>query len=425
MIEHEEDYQKSGSFVDLLGSPIVFLHDINTLPNFMKILSQVDGIEKYERTLAIARPEDVVITKYHPERSYLQWLQEIGWGSNKLLVLNGTTNDTLPERVITNQAREILRSTLGRGTNNAVISPYYGGPTEYQASKYLGFEMYADPRLVMKFDSKIIFKDLCREIGVPVLDASICSVIPSMRNFVDAINNNIDKTGKVIIKGEFGASASTTYVLDHINSRIIREIKDCSQLGDRYLIEPFLNTLSQPSSVWFISKDKKITHLRTSNQLLDAETSHIGNNFPVEFDEKRVQNLSFKIVKRLCLEGFIGPFGIDFLETKDGMFAAECNPRVTGAMYPWELVYRMEKSSSIKAARAQNVHLPRKGLRFKDLLKTWRDVIFDGQNGENMIFPFNVGPVSDGKISVLGTGSSTNDVENLFEFINSRLKKLH
>ena len=425
MLEYEQNYQKSGSFVNLLGSPVVFLHDINTLPNFSKIISQVDGIEKYERALSIARPEDVVITKYHPEKSYLQWLQEIGLGSNKLLVLNGTTNDTLPERVINYHTKGLLRTTLGNEKNNAIISPYYGGPLEHRASTYLGLEMYAATKLVMKFDSKIIFKTLCREIGVPVLDASMCTITPSMRDLVDTIRYSMDETGKVIVKGEFGASASTTYVLDHVNSSVIREINHCSQLGDHYLVEPFFDSLSQPSSVWFISKDKKIVHLRTSNQLLDEETSHIGNEFPVEFNEKRVQELSFKIAKRLCLEGFIGPFGIDYVETKDGMFAAECNPRVTGAMYPWELVYRLEKKGSVKAARAQNIHLPRKGLRFKDLLKTWRDALYDGQNGDGAIIPFNVGPVEDGKVTVLGTGSSKNDVEALFEFIKFKIKKLN
>ncbi|MFW9780543.1 MAG: ATP-grasp domain-containing protein [Candidatus Heimdallarchaeota archaeon] len=424
MLDQGSDYQESGSFVDLLGSPVIFLHDINTLPNFTKIVFQVDGIEKYERTLAIARSEDVVITKYQPERSYLEWLRKTGLGSNKLLVLDGTKTDTLPERVIKNHARERLRSTLGRDSYKAVISPYYGGPQEYQASKYLGYEMYADPGLVMRYDSKIVFKKLCQKIGVPVLDVCVCSVTPSMKSMTDAVNRFIDETGRVIIRGEFGASASTTYVLDKVDYDIIREIAYCSKPGDRYLVEPFYDTLSQPSSVWFISHARKIVHLRTSNQILDEETSHIGNEFPVEFDEKRVQEFSFLIARCLCLEGFIGPFGIDFLETKDGIFAAECNPRVTGAMYPWELVSRFEERSSINAARAQNIHLPRKGLRFKNLLKIWGDVIYDGQNGDSMIFPFNVGPVSEGKVTLLGTGASKSSVKGLFEYINTTLQKL-
>lgn len=418
-------YQESVSFVDLLGDPVVFLHDINTLPNFMKIILQVDGIDKYERALSIARPDDVVITKYHPEKSYLQWLQEIGLGSKKLIVLNGTTADSLPERVINYHTKDFLGTTLGTKMNNAVISPYYGGPLEHQASIYLGLEMYAKPNLVMKYDSKIIFKALCQKIGVPVINASMCTITPSLKDLVNAIKFNLTETGKVIVKGEFGASASTTYVLDHLNMDLIREIDNYSQLGDRFLVEPFYESLSQPSSLWFISKDKEITHLRTSNQLLDEETSHIGNEFPVEFDEKRVQELSFQIAKQLCLEGFIGHLGIDYVETKEEMFAAECNPRVTGATYPWELVHRLEKNCTINAARAQNIYLPKKGLQFKDLLKNWEEVLYDGQDAEGVIIPFNVGPISEGKVTVLATGSSKNDVEKLFEFIKFKTRKLN
>jgi hypothetical protein len=176
--------------------------------------------------------------------------------------------------------------------------------------------------------------------------------------------------------------------------------------------------------VWFISKNKKIIHLRTSNQLLDEGTSHIGNEFPVDFDEKLVQRISYTLVKRLSLDGFIGPLGIDFVETKEGMFVAECNPRVTGAMYPWELVYHLEKNATINAARAQNIYLSRRGFRFKDLLKVWKDLLYNGQNAESSIIPFNVGPVSEGKVTILGTGSSRNDVKDLFDHIQSSLGKL-
>ena len=91
-------------------------------------------------------------------------------------------------------------------------------------------------------------------------------------------------------------------------------------------------------------------------------------------------------------------------------------------MYPWELVHRLESNgSSIKAARAENIHLPRRGSCFKDLLKTWGDVLYDAHNEAGVIVPFNVGPVAEGKVTVLGTGSSENEVNDLFEYIKSNL----
>ena len=78
-----------GSFIELLGSPRVFIHDINTLPGFEKIIPQVDGIEKYDRATAVARPQDVVIVKTPPEKDYLQWLYEVRLGTKNIVVLQG------------------------------------------------------------------------------------------------------------------------------------------------------------------------------------------------------------------------------------------------------------------------------------------------------------------------------------------------
>ena len=424
MLEYELLYETSGSFVELLGSPIVFMHDINTLPKFSKVISQVDGIDKYERALSVARSKDVVIVKYPPDRAYLQWLRKVGLGSRKIIVLNGKTQETLPERIMKYQVKDELRAFLGNGGVSAVVSPYYGGSLEQQASSYLELEMYARTEAVKKFDSKIYFKNLCRKIGVPVIADTIFTVDSKMKGkqqLLDIIKDKMAVTGKVIVKGEYGASASTTYVFHRIDLSLLDEIIISSQLGDRYLVEPFYNSLSQPSSVWFISNDKRIVHLKTSNQILDEETSHIGNEFPVDFDEYKVLKLSSKIANYLCLEGFIGPFGIDYLETRKGMFAAECNPRVTGAMYPWELVHRLERNGSIKAARAENIYLPQRGLCFKDLMKIWDDVLYDARNEVGVIVPFNVGPVGEGKVTVLGTGSSKKDVHSLFEYIKLNL----
>ncbi len=110
MIESKRYLGESGSFVESLGSPVVFLHEINTLPNFSRIISQVDGIQKYDRAISIARPEDVLLTKVQPEKSYLEWLESVGLGTKKIIVINGSRNETLPERVIKNGTRTVARN---------------------------------------------------------------------------------------------------------------------------------------------------------------------------------------------------------------------------------------------------------------------------------------------------------------------------
>ena len=422
MSEGKNLFQNCGTFVDLLGSPIVFLHEINTLPNFSKIISQVDGIEKYDRAISIARPNDVVLTKSQPEKTYLNWLRSVNLGTDKIIVLNGNSEETLPERVLNNGTKYKIESYMQTGE-----SPYFGGLLEQKVSTYLNLEMYSQPQVVSKYDSKINFKILCRKIGVPVIDEDIF-IIKSKHDqtyldLVEVVKKKLVETGKVILRGEYGASASTTYVLDNLDGEILQELITSSKIGDRYMVESFYKTKSDPSSVWFISKNSKIFHIKTSNQILDEETSHMGNEFPVQFDEQQIIEHSYLIARQFMSEGYIGPFGLDYIETNDGFFAAECNPRVTGSMYPWELVNRLENMNHtpIYAARSENFHMPRKGMTFSDLKKLWEPYLYDGQQTNGVLIPFNVGPISNGKISVLGTGSSKKEVASLINEARSRL----
>ncbi|MHA1975896.1 MAG: ATP-grasp domain-containing protein [Candidatus Hodarchaeales archaeon] len=429
MNEDNFSYENCGSFVDRLGSPVVFLHEINTLPNFSRIISQVEGIQRYDRALSIARPKDIILTKTQPEKAYLKWLQSVNLGTNRIIVLNGQSNETLPERVLNNGTKITVNSHLGNQQKKAILSPYFGGVLEQRVSAFLDLEMYSLPPVVKKFDSKITFKNTCRKIGVPVVDEAIFTVKSKNEQcllaLVDEVKSKLVETGKVILRGEYGASASTTYVLDDGSSPRLRELIKNSKPGDRYMVEAFYETYSNPSSIWFISKNKRIFHIKTSNQILDSDTSHMGNEFPVFFNEQEVKRLSYRVARQFMSEGYIGPFGLDFIETKNGFFAAECNPRVTGSMYPWELVTRLEKRNGpIKAARSENMHMPRKGLKFADLQRVWKTLLYKGEQTRGVILPFNVGPISDGKISVLGTGSSSKQIEMLLTEARMKLMEL-
>lgn len=416
-----EEYLKHGSYVESLGSPIVFAHDINTLPGFTGIINQVPDIKKYDRALAIARTEDVVYLKSAPDKAYLQWLREVGLGSKNLVVIKGREDISLPERIMNNGGKNLLDTLLGNMRHVAVFSPYYGGRLEKKASEHLGLFMYSNTEVTEEMDNKIVFKQICRRLDIPVVEDSIITTEMTESEICRVINHMFNRTGKVILRGEYGASASTIHVLNCMDKPLVHELIGNNPSGTRFLVEPFYETLSSPSSVWFIKQNGKIVHLRTSNQIIENGISHLGNEFPVGFDEGFVDRMSFRFAKHLTYRGFIGPFGLDYIETKKGIFATECNPRMTGAIYPWEIVYQLERKSSVRAARSENICLPKTYRKFKDLRKVWSNVLYNGGSSEGIIIPYNVGPIKAGKITVLGTGSSVNEVRELFEHIKSRL----
>lgn len=417
-----EGYVRHGSLVESLGISRVFAHDIDTLRGFGDILHQVPGIRKYDRAIAIARSEDVVFLKSAPDKAYLQWLGEVGLGSKNLVVISGNENKSLPERIIENGGRNQLDMILGDSRADAVFSPYYGGRLEKRASEYLGLFMYSNTELTEIMDSKIGFKMLCRELGIPVLEESIIDTEMTESEIAHAIERWFDRTGRVILRGEYGASASTTHILDQIDSSFLHNLVKRCPCKTRFLVEPFYDTISSPSSVWFIKRSGSIVHLRTSNQILENGISHLGNEFPVQFDEDFVDRMSFRFAQHLASRGFIGPFGLDYIEIESGIFATECNPRMTGSIYPWELVYLLEQNGPVRAARSENITLPSEYRTFELLRQIWTDVLYDGKSSEGIIIPYNVGPIKTGKITVLCTGSSIEEVMSIVSYIKSKLE---
>jgi len=417
-------FETDGSFVELMEGPRVYMHDINTLPGFERIIPQVDGIEKYDRVTAIARPGDVAILKASPDPDYLAWLKGRGFGTDKLLVLEGGAAEPLPLRVLDYGVRGEVERLLGAGKGRAVLSTYYAGKFESEASRYLHIPMYSRTKLVEKYDSKINFKRMCREVGVPVLpDAQFCA-IEGARKLAQVVDGFLPRTGRAVVRGEFGASASTTYIFDDANLDRMEEIVGASEPLDRYLVEPYYHKSSSPSSVWFVKADGTPVHLRTSDQLLSGGVSHAGNYYPVPFDESAVMEMALRVAFRLADEGFIGPFGLDFMSTREGIYATECNPRVTGAMYPWEVVRLLEKRHGIAAAAlSRNFHMPRKGMRFADLLELWNGGVYDGSGMRGKVFPFNVGPIAEGKVTVVGAGRDMAELTALFEKLEGRLEE--
>ncbi|MHA1963236.1 MAG: ATP-grasp domain-containing protein [Candidatus Thorarchaeota archaeon] len=414
-------YTRHGSLVESLGTPRVFAHDIGTLRGFSGIIQQVSGIRKYDRATAIARPEDVVFLKSAPDKEYLQWLSEVGLGSRNIVVVRGREDMSLPERIMRNGSKNDLDRLLGNTRTGATFSPYYGGRLEKRTSDYLGLFMYSNTEVSEEMDNKIGFKLNCRKLGIPVVKESIIDTSMTESEMGCAISHWLEKTGKVILRGEYGASASTIHVLDHVDNSFLKELTNRNPYRTRFLVEPFFEKLSSPSSVWFIKQDGSIVHLRTSNQILENGISHLGNEFPVRFDEEFVDRMSFRFAQFLAKKGFIGPFGLDFIETETGVFATECNPRMTGAIYPWELVYLLEQKGPVRAARSENIKLPLGCREFSVMRQLWNDVLYDGKSSEGVVIPYNVGPIRTGKITVLCTGSSRDAVMKLFTHIKSKL----
>jgi hypothetical protein len=360
-----------------------------------------------------------VFLKEKPDYSYVHWLNSVGLGTLNMVVLPGKITESLPVRVMKDHAWKEVNLLLGDAKENALLFPYYGNESEKKIAEYLGLKMYADPSSVKRFASKINFKETCNRLDIPVVDYLVYHTKERTKKLITCVEEQLKKSAKVLLRTEYGATGSGIYVLDSADEEQLKKIHQ-NHKGERFLIESFLTVTSSPSSVWFIDPQKKIKHFRTSDQILEKNIVHKGNQFPIEGNEDEVENYSFVLAQELAREGYKGPFGLDFIYTSEGLFATECNPRMTGSIYPWAIVSILEKHGLVPAACSEQIHV-KKGLTFAEIQNRLGKWLYDGKSSVGVVVPFNIGPLSTGKISVLVTGKDSASVETLFSEVKASL----
>lgn len=179
--------------------------------------------------------------------------------------------------------------------------------SQRRVGKPLKLKMYANTDLILKYDSKINFKNLCREGGVPVVDDVILvgKHIYSDSELVEKYEKILEfkkKTGTLIIKGEYGVSGSKTNVINEFDFSTMKEfLKNCNK-DERLIVGTLNKRSSSTSSIWFITTNEDCKLVKTSNQLLTNDIVYCGNEFPEPFNDKVVTSLTFEITKRLAEE---------------------------------------------------------------------------------------------------------------------------
>lgn len=427
------------SCVSILCSPCVFVHDLAVLPTYTAISKHELGIKSYDRVLAIARPDDVVVLLQRPDKAYLQWLSGVGLGTKKILVLPGKKGETLTHRLLHPAAQKKLLQLLGGAKNakKAILFPYYPDAAIKKVSRQLGIPLFGTPSLSKKFAGKVFFERWCRKKGIPAIPDKIVRINrgkdskTGLFQLKTIIKDQLAATGHVVVRGDFGSGGSTTHVIDRYSAAWINEFYRHAHQDDVYIVEPFYKAKASPSSLWLITRrqrrgqrgegwrEGKAVHIKTSLQLLAKSVKYAGNEYPGypgQFNRRLVMAYSRKIVKAMAQEGYAGMVGLDFLETDKGVFVMECNPRVTGAMYPWEIVKMLEqRHGKVGAALAEKIYVPRSIMSFAGLQQAWKTLLYDGTSADGVLVPYNISLLKKGVITVVGMAKTTTGVHRLFE----------
>jgi hypothetical protein len=440
------------SIIETLGGRHVtqiFVHDVTSWKYLAEIAAIVSGLEKYdERALVFARPHDIVCVACRPEKRYLQFLSTLGIGpkdGNVILASKGALSRPgaiLPDLLIGNHKVLSDIGKLVKANNEVVLNPFVASSGQFKLASAM--ETILGRRLrVLGGRSDIVDYAIGKhnvrakaiELGVPVPEGDVVELklgkdgMPLDLSPIEVgINKHIDKTGMVIIKGAYGASGSSTWIVENNSDSVRQALSKIAEKSDSriYLIEVMLDVIVSPNILMYIEPGSgRISCVSVTEQILTEELVHEGNVYPPSAKTvKSMMSSARKISGWLAAEGYTGFVGFDFaeylcMETNDlTYFFAEINPRINAAAYPKALMDRLNMQRGqqgrpyIEAFLSANMKT--KATSFAQLNELYGHSFFKSETGKGSV-PYNTGCLKYGKFSLAVFGKSRNEVTQMYE----------
>lgn len=449
------------SIIDTLGGSNitqVFVHSVTSLENITELTAIVTGLEKYpERSLLVARPNDIVCVLNSVNNHYLQFLSslEIGPKNGNLIVASSEgshkhSNVSLSDSLMNNYEALLTIKALIKKTKRIVLNPYVASPKEFKLAeilqKVLGRKVYimgGNPKIVEIANYKHIVRKKAIELGIPVPEGDIVELkLRKDRSPIDltpveaAINRYIHKTGRVIVKGSYGFSGSSIMIVEGNPKSIQKALNTIALRTDNrmYIVEVMHDITTTPSVIMHIEpRNGSILCVSLTDQVLNEKLVHEGNTYPSTAKTVDGMLLSAKKLSQwLQAEGYSGLVGFDFGEyfnSETGRFEhflAEINPRNTASVYPTSLMEHLNLKQAqktgayIEAFLSTNVKT--NASSFAELNELYGHLFFKPGTGKGL-FPYNIGCLEYRKFTLAVFGKSRNEVIEMYEDFKTLLAK--
>lgn len=440
------------SIIEMLGGRHVtqiFVHDVTSLKNLAEVVAIVSGLEKYdERALVFARPHDIVCVAGKVEKQYLQFLSRLGIGPKDGNVISASKGALsrpgaiLPDLLTSNCEALLHIGKLLEANNEVVLNPFIASSGQFKLARVM--ETVLGRRLcVLGGHSDIVdyangkhnVRAKAVELGVPVPEADIVELklgtdgMPLDLTPIEVgINRHIHRTGRVIIKGAYGASGSSTLIVENNSESIRQALNKIAEKSDNriYIIEVMLDVIVSPNVLMYIEPGSgRISCVSVTEQILTEKLVHEGNVYPPSAKTVRgMMSSARKISKWLVAEGYSGLVGFDFgeylcMETRNlTYFFAEINPRTNAAAYPKALMghlnmqQRQKGRPYIETFLSSNIRT--KATSFAQLNELYGHLFFKSKTGKGCV-PYNTGCLENGKFSLAVFGKSREEVTEMYE----------
>ncbi|MBA3965330.1 MAG: hypothetical protein H0X47_06085 [Nitrospirales bacterium] len=353
------------SLVSTLGPAEVihiFVHDATALLKNVPRDARTRNSRSYDqRALLMARPHDVVcMSSPSIDPSFAHFLSERGIGprSNNIIQLDTASCDE--ECTISHllcRCPVLLHDICERvaTAKRVVLNPYSVSDDVHilakELEKVLGkpvMVLGGNPRIAASANRKHVTFRRAQLLDIPVAPGEVVewshSQSENLAMLRSAIRRQVEKTGRVIIRGADGISGSDTFTVEkNMDSReqVLGAISRTPH-SSVYLVQVLHEIVASPNILVFVEPDDGgVEVVSVSDQRLNRHLKHVGNIAPSIASTLADMVRSAESYGRwLQSEGFTGLVGFDFVDYADPesgksqYLLAEINARANGATYP-------------------------------------------------------------------------------------------
>ena len=401
---------------------VIFGYELLSQPD-ETLDTRIPGIRKRnEVILANANEEDIVLLTEPITQGYHEWLRLFGFGTDNIFISDKA--ESIPE--IADDLN--LKKWLEQFSGNRIYVPRYSSDAEVRAAKKLDARLFGcDETITLKFYDKHSFKNICIRLGLPVIDGTFVKINGNYQRdyqmIKNAISPHLEVTGNVIIKDLTSSAGANLYSASFSDMEKVIALVLSTNLKS-VLIEPEIKVISEPHDTWAITLDERIRHIGTSDQSIKHHC-HSGNVYPSTSKNIEIMHkISYVIAEMMRKEGYIGIFGIDYIEDKNGeLYVNENNSRINGSTPALDLFARLEARHG--QIESFILHQIRQGnpMMFDELVHRTKDILYSGKE-KYCFFPLDVGLMSQtGALTILATGESYEHADDILSKTLDKIQK--
>ena len=346
-----------------------------------------------DRALAAASAADMVVLRESHNREYHSWLHSLGLGPDNVVAYNQQSSEFSLAQCIHKNPEPILNHIEKTG-RKPIYVPWLSGQMEAETANVIGADLFGAPeKATLKYNEKAEFKNICENLGIPVVAGTTFELDPERSENGNDISRIVlsflAEHEEVIIRGTRGESGMSLY-----KTRGDDILELCDRIvasGEmKVIIEPFLDVISSPNDQWVIGDNRTIHNLGMADQICENGMVHIGTQScrqPSNRVSAYIMETSHTIVEHMSASGYKGVLGIDYIVTGDGIFPVENNARFNGSTYVRLIIDQLDKTN-VTVGCWKFFKITVKPCSFSELIEKLGPLLYDG-NRLNSVFPYN------------------------------------